>query len=75
MAYNKKKREQKATVRWVLAAPERLSTLVRQGNKDEAQKEWAEISALLEKWSGVHGVKETRTKCLEALENDGISTG
>jgi vacuolar protein sorting-associated protein 51 len=66
----RKTREQQATVKWVLAAPERLQKMVGEGNRDEAEQEWEEISGLLQRWSGVRGVDDVRKACLAALKED-----
>lgn len=60
-------REQQ-TVRWVLAAPERLRSLVREGRQTDADVEWKAVAALLDKWQAVSGVQEVRQACLEVLE-------
>ena len=63
-----KRASQQQTVRWVLSAPERLRRLVRDGERDEANAEWEEVSALLDKWQTVRGVDEVHQACLAALE-------
>lgn len=65
----KKDRAEKDTVRWVLEAPERFRQLRDDGKGDEAEKQWKLVQALLDKWSGVRGVEDVRTKCLEALDS------
>lgn len=67
---DRKKKTQQATVQWVLAAPSRLESLVEEGNRDEAEKEWQDVERLLEKWDGVRGVDDVRKGCLAALETE-----
>ena len=66
----RRKQEQQATVRWVVAAPGRLQVMVDDERREEAQREWEEISGLLEKWEGVRGVEDVRRDCLKALGED-----
>src|SRR5436305_8522197 len=61
-------RKQVLTVRWVLDAPHRIRTLIRQGKRKEAEEDWAEIVALLNKWTGVKGVEEVRKAGEAALK-------
>ena len=67
----KKQRDQKATVRWVLHAPARLERLMEHGQNEEVDKQWSQISALLSKWEGVKGVSEVRQACITAMEAPG----
>ncbi|KAL8747419.1 MAG: hypothetical protein Q9184_007604 [Pyrenodesmia sp. 2 TL-2023] len=62
-----RKRRQRDTVRWVLAAPGRLKGLVEGGQRKEAGEDWAEVRKLLEKWEGVEGVGEVREQCLRVM--------
>ncbi|KAL8949867.1 MAG: hypothetical protein Q9222_004060 [Ikaeria aurantiellina] len=62
-----KKRRQRETVRWVLAAPDRLRRLVAEGKKEEAVADWEEVRRLLEKWEGVQGAEEVKGQCLEVM--------
>lgn len=61
------RRAEKDTVRWVLAAPERLGGLVAGGKREEAETDWGEIRGLLDKWEGVKGVAEVREACERAM--------
>ncbi|KAF8424044.1 Vps51/Vps67-domain-containing protein [Tirmania nivea] len=64
----KSKRE---TVKWALAAPERIQGLVKEGKKEEAEKEWGVVKGMLDKWGdGVKGVKELREKGGAALRGE-----
>lgn len=65
----KKAKTQQETVKWVLAAPDRLRRIVQGGQRDEARSEWEEVKAMLGKWSGVRGVDEVRESCIAALGN------
>ena len=66
-----KRRDQQATVRWVLASPARFEKLLEEGKREEVDQEWKEVSALLDKWDGVRGVDEVRKACLSALADHG----
>ena len=63
-----KKQRQQATVRWVLAAPERLKSLQDDGKHEEADEDWKEIKTLLEKWKGVQGVSDIEEQCEKVIE-------
>ncbi|KAL8711083.1 MAG: hypothetical protein Q9220_004464 [cf. Caloplaca sp. 1 TL-2023] len=65
-----KKQRQKETVRWVLAAPDRLKKLVAEGRREEAIADWAEVQRLLEKWKGVQGTEEVRDQCSEVMTTE-----
>lgn len=56
----RRQKEQKATVRWVLDAPVRLRSLVENAQREEAERQWNDVSRLLSKWEGVRGVDEVR---------------
>ncbi|KAI5299617.1 hypothetical protein KEM55_001951, partial [Ascosphaera atra] len=47
--------KKKATVRWVLDTPRRLRSMKDAGQHGEAEEDWNEIKAVLEKWEGVKG--------------------
>ncbi|KAI9727817.1 MAG: hypothetical protein M1834_007964 [Cirrosporium novae-zelandiae] len=61
------KGRQQQTVRWVLDAPRRLGDMIDEGNVENAQAEWKEISLLLDRWKNVKGVTEIRTECEQVL--------
>ncbi|GES57517.1 Vps51/Vps67 family protein [Aspergillus terreus] len=63
-----RRRDEKATVQWVLAAPSRLEALVSEGRRDDAEKDWEEVRGLLEKWNAVKGVQEIRDACEKIME-------
>ncbi|XP_014554978.1 hypothetical protein COCVIDRAFT_103623 [Bipolaris victoriae FI3] len=65
-----KKRRQKETVKWVLDTPRRLQILVDQEREEEAEKEWEEVSAILDKWKGVAGVQELRVQCEAIMQEE-----
>jgi hypothetical protein len=65
-----KKRKQKDTVRWVLDTPRRLREMIDQDRDEEAEKEWEEVSRILEKWKDVTGVKELREQCEAIMEEE-----
>jgi vacuolar protein sorting-associated protein 51 len=56
-------KKQKELVKWVLAAPAELRQLIEDGKKDESERLYDEVMALLRKWNGVKGVSEVRTMC------------
>jgi hypothetical protein len=55
------------TVKYVMDTPTRLARLVGEGKQDDAEADWAEVNQLLQKWTGVKGVKEIREKSIAAL--------
>ena len=65
---SRKKKDQQATVRWVMAAPKRVQALIDDGQRGLAEKDWKQVSALLDKWCGVRGVQDVREACLRVLE-------
>jgi len=65
-----KKRRQKETVKWVLDTPRRLQELIDQEQDEEAEKDWEEVSRILDKWKDVAGVKELRERCEEIMEEE-----
>jgi len=67
------KKKQRDTVRWVLDTPRRLQEMIDQEEDKEAEKEWEEISAILDKWDGVAGVKELRERCEGIMREDAES--
>ncbi|KKK27194.1 hypothetical protein ARAM_007280 [Aspergillus rambellii] len=70
MAEAQSRKAEKDTVRWVIAAPDRLERLVAEGKKEEAEKDWEEVRNLLEKWPGVKGVVEVREACEKVMERE-----
>lgn len=73
-ARSRSKVDEKETVRWVLAAPKRLERLVAKGKAEEAQRDWDEISRLLDRWDGVKGVLEVRRACEKVMEQAATAT-
>ena len=63
-----RRQRDRETVRWVLAAPERLRRLAREGDRGRAEMEWREVEGLLGRWHAVKGSEVVRRACLEALE-------
>lgn len=68
-----RKRRQRETVRWVLAAPGRLRGLVEGGRRQEAAEDWEEVRRLLERWKGVEGADEVKEQCLKITGEDTAS--
>ncbi|KAJ5115020.1 hypothetical protein NUU61_000779 [Penicillium alfredii] len=64
------KKAEKETVRWVLAAPDRLEKLLGDGKREEAGKDWAEVQRLLDAWGQVKGVAELREACKKVMDTD-----
>jgi hypothetical protein len=63
-------RKQQETVRWVLGTPRRLRDLMDQEQEEEAEKEWEEVSKILDKWNNVAGVEDLRAACESILNVD-----
>ncbi|PWY92682.1 hypothetical protein BO70DRAFT_16574 [Aspergillus heteromorphus CBS 117.55] len=66
---SERRRAERQTVQWVLAAPGRLESLLDEGKEAEAEKDWEEVCALLDKWEGVKGVVEVREACEKVMES------
>src|SRR5579862_616026 len=62
-----RRRAQARTVKWVLGAPRRVRQLVREGRREEAEKEWDVVSRVLGKGEGVKGVEDGRREGEDAL--------
>jgi hypothetical protein len=62
------RRRIKETVRWVLAAPERLEKLLAEDKRTEAEKDWEEVQRLLDAWGEVKGVAEVRAACEKVMK-------
>lgn len=62
------KQAEKDTVRWVLAAPERLQKLVSEERLEDAEADWKDVQRLLDAWSQVKGVAEVREACEQAMK-------
>ncbi|KAL4901388.1 hypothetical protein BDW74DRAFT_181956 [Aspergillus multicolor] len=65
-----KEKQEKDTVRWALSAPGRLDRLVKDGKREEAERDWEEVSRLLAKWDGVKGVSEVREACEKVMRKE-----
>ena len=64
-------KSEKETVRWVLAAPQRLEKLLADDKREDAEKDWEEIKHLLDAWGDVKGVSEIREACEKAMTGAG----
>lgn len=62
-----KQKAQRESVQWVLAAPERLESLLSEGKRAEAEKDWQEVQRLLDAWGEVKGVAEVREACQNVM--------
>lgn len=60
----------KQTVRWVLAAPDRLESLIAEGKREKAEQDWTEIKSLLGAWSTVPGASDIRERCEAIMAED-----
>jgi hypothetical protein len=58
---------EKDTVRWVLAAPQRLEKLLSEEKREDAEKDWNEVRQLLDAWGQVKGVAEVRESCEKVM--------
>lgn len=67
------RKAEKETVKWVLGAPGRLESLLEDGKKEEADKDWAEVKNLLDKWEEVKGVAEVKEACETVMKEDSES--
>jgi hypothetical protein len=65
-----KKRRHKDTVKWVLDTPRRLREMIDRDQDEEADKEWGEVSRILDKWKHVAGVAELREQCEAIMEEE-----
>jgi hypothetical protein len=65
-----KKRRQKDTVKWVLDTPRRLREMIDRDQDEEADKEWEEVSRILDKWKHAAGVTELREQCEAIMEEE-----
>jgi hypothetical protein len=70
---NAKRQKQRETVRWVLDTPRRLHEMIDQEQDEEAEKEWQEVSSILDQWRTVAGVAELREQCEDILREDDSS--
>jgi hypothetical protein len=64
-------KNEKDTVRWVLAAPLRLEKLVAEDRREDAEKDWKEIQQLLDAWGEIKGVAEIRESCEKVMSQEG----
>lgn len=64
-------KNEKDTVRWVLAAPQRLEKLLAEDKQEDAEKDWKEIKHLLDTWGAVKGVAEIRGACEKVMNRAG----
>ena len=63
----RKRRKEKELVRWVLDAPERIEAMVEEGNREDAEMDFARVKRVVDEWDGVQGVDEVRKQCQSAL--------
>ena len=63
-------KRKKETVAWALARPGRIEELIKDGQGEEAERVFAPLEAILEKWQGVRGTEELRQKARKALGMD-----
>ena len=63
----RKRRKERELVKWVLDAPERIEVMVEEGNREDAEMEFARVKRVVDEWEGVQGVDEVRKQCQSAL--------
>lgn len=69
-ASKKQTQQQRDTIRWVLDTPRRLQEMLDQEQDEEAEKDWEEISKILDKWEGVAGVEKLRQQCEDVMNEE-----
>jgi vacuolar protein sorting-associated protein 51 len=70
----KRKMSEKETVRWILDTPRRLQEYIDQDQDDEADRDWEEVSKILDKWKAVSGVEELRRQCEGVMREEDESS-
>jgi hypothetical protein len=65
------KSKSRSVVQWALEGPERLKSLIDQGNPGEAHDQWVAIQKLLDRWGNVKGCAELRSACAKAVSPQG----
>lgn len=63
-------KNEKETVQWVLASPQRLEKYLSEDKKEDALKDWDEVKKLLDAWGEVKGVAEIREACEKVMNKD-----
>ncbi|KAJ5965521.1 Vacuolar protein sorting-associated protein 51 [Penicillium waksmanii] len=63
-------KNEKETVQWVLASPQRLEKYISEDKRDDALKDWDEVKKLLDAWGEVKGVAEIREACEKVMNTD-----
>ncbi|KAI5819499.1 Vps51/Vps67-domain-containing protein [Pyronema omphalodes] len=61
---------QARTVKWALAAPERIRRLRKEGKQEKAQQAWERLQQLCDKWKTAKGIEELRRKGEEAVKEE-----
>jgi hypothetical protein len=64
------KEKERQTVKWVLAAPLRLKTMVDEGDRAGCEQDWMVGRGFLDKWKDVPGSEDIRMACERALEGE-----
>jgi heme-degrading monooxygenase HmoA len=41
--------------------------MLQEGKREEAERQWKEVSQLLDRWKGVDGVDDVRRQCEQVL--------
>ena len=64
------RRKEANTVKWVLGASARYRSLINQGDKEAAEKDWRDVRLLLKNWQdrGVSGTLEITKECASIME-------
>jgi hypothetical protein len=64
------KQKKRDTVKWVLDTPRRLRELIDEEQDDEADRQWEEVSKILDQWKDVAGVRELREECESIMKEE-----
>lgn len=63
-------KNEKETVQWVLASPQRLENYLSDDKREEALNDWDEVKKLLDAWGEVKGVAEIREACEKVMNKE-----
>jgi vacuolar protein sorting-associated protein 51 len=71
----KSDKRKRGLVRWVVGAPARFERYAKEGRRQDMEAEWEVVSNTLDKWDGVKGVDEVRSKCKQVMREAEGDTG
>jgi hypothetical protein len=63
----RKEKQKRELVRWVVEAPARFEAYIEEWKRDEVESEWKDVSRALDRWKGVKGVEQIKSKCEQVL--------